>query len=71
MIDARSGRARPSGLDAPVKLRIASFNLENLGEKPHHPGAVPPLAERIAVVRPRSVRAPAAGLANICKSKLW
>ncbi len=43
-------------MDAPVKLRIATFNLENLGEKPHHPGEVPPLAERIALLRPQLLR---------------
>lgn len=43
-------------MDAPVKLRIATFNLENLGEKPHHAGETPPLAERIAVLRPQLLR---------------
>lgn len=39
-----------------MKLRIATFNLENLGEKPHHPGEAPPLADRIAVLRPQLLR---------------
>ena len=50
------GTGEASGLDAPVKLRIATFNLENLGGKPNHPGEVPPLAERIAVLRPQLLR---------------
>jgi endonuclease/exonuclease/phosphatase family metal-dependent hydrolase len=41
---------------APVKLRIATFNLENLGEKPHHPGEAGPLEARIAVLRPQLLR---------------
>ncbi len=34
-------------------LRIASFNLENLDDRP---GASPTLADRIAVMRPQLVR---------------
>jgi endonuclease/exonuclease/phosphatase family metal-dependent hydrolase len=39
-----------------VKLRIATFNLENLGEKPHHPDETPPLDARIAALRPQLLR---------------
>lgn len=39
--------------DMPVKLRIATFNLENLDDKP---GEKPTLDERIAVMRPQFIR---------------
>jgi endonuclease/exonuclease/phosphatase family metal-dependent hydrolase len=56
MIATPSGRARRPQPDTPVKLRIATFNLENLGEKPHHPDETAPLAARIAVLRPQLLR---------------
>ena len=37
----------------PIKLRIATFNLENLDNKP---GEKPTLDERIAVMRPQLIR---------------
>ena len=40
-------------LIVPTQLRIATFNLENLDDKP---GAKPTLAERIAVLRPQLLR---------------
>ncbi|HUT50081.1 MAG TPA: endonuclease/exonuclease/phosphatase family protein [Alphaproteobacteria bacterium] len=39
-----------------MKLRIATFNLENLGAKPHHSGEAAPLEARIAVLRPQLLR---------------
>jgi len=39
-----------------MRLRIATFNLENLGEKPHHAGAGVPLAARIEALRPQLQR---------------
>jgi hypothetical protein len=37
----------------PIKLRIATFNLENLDD---NPGQKPPLNERIALMRPQLLR---------------
>ena len=37
----------------PVAFRIATFNVENLGEPP---GGVPPLKDRIAILRPQLIR---------------
>jgi endonuclease/exonuclease/phosphatase family metal-dependent hydrolase len=40
-----------------VRLRIATFNLENLGAKPHHPhDPMAPLEARLAVLRPQLAR---------------